>query len=154
MMKEISVFLENEKSTSELGLKLSERLTAGLLLYLKGDLGAGKTCLVRSILMSLGYEGKVKSPSYSLFEQYYINDKTINHFDLYRFKSPVEWLSTGFNDYINVHDITIIEWPEMAKNVLCDPDIEIEIVYDKEISRRAIIKVKSKKGEAICKDLV
>ena len=77
MMKEISVFLENEKSTSELGLKLSERLAAGLLIFLKGDLGAGKTCLVRSILISLGYDGKVKSPSYSLFEQYYINDKTI-----------------------------------------------------------------------------
>lgn len=154
MKKEISVFLENEKSTSELGLKLSERLAAGLLIFLKGDLGAGKTCLVRSILISLGYDGKVKSPSYSLFEQYYINDKTINHFDLYRFKSPEEWLSTGFNDYINVHDITIIEWPEMAKNVLCDPDIEIEIVYDKEVSRRAIIKAKSKKGEAVCKDLV
>ncbi len=154
MKKEISVFLENEKSTSELGLKLSERLAAGLLIFLKGDLGAGKTCLVRSILISLGYDGKVKSPSYSLFEQYYINDKTINHFDLYRFKSSEEWLSTGFNDYINVHDITIIEWPEMAKNVLCDPDIEIEIVYDKEVSRRAIIKAKSKKGEAVCKDLV
>ena len=53
-----------------------------------------------------------------------------------------------------MHDITIIEWPEMAKNVLCDPDIEIEIVYDKEVSRRAIIKAKSKKGEAVCKDLV
>ena len=154
MKKEISAFLENEKNTSELGLKLSKKLTAGLLLFLKGDLGAGKTCLVRSILISLGYDGKVKSPSYSLFEQYYINDKTINHFDLYRFKSPEEWLSTGFNDYINVHDITIIEWPEMAKNVLCDPDIEIEIVYDKEVSRRAIIKAKSKKGEAVCKDLV
>ena len=55
MKKEISVFLENEKNTSELGLKLSEKLTAGLLLFLKGDLGAGKTCLVRSILMSLGF---------------------------------------------------------------------------------------------------
>ena len=154
MMKEISVFLENEKSTSELGLKLSKNLSVGLLLFLKGDLGAGKTCLVRSILMNLGYQGKVKSPSYSLFEQYSIDDKTINHFDLYRFKSAEEWLSAGFNDYINVHDITIIEWPEKAKNVLCDSDIEIEIVYDKEISRRALIRAKSKKGEAVCKDLV
>ena len=77
MKKEISVFLENEKNTSELGLKLSEKLTAGLLLFLKGDLGAGKTCLVRSILMSLGFEGKVKSPSYSLFEQYIIDGKPL-----------------------------------------------------------------------------
>ena len=90
MMKEISVFLENEKSTSELGLKLSKNLSAGLLLFLKGDLGAGKTCLVRSILINLGYQGKVKSPSYSLFEQYSIDGKTINHFDLYRFKSAEE----------------------------------------------------------------
>ena len=59
MKKEISVFLENEKNTSELGLKLSKRLTSGLLLFLKGELGAGKTSLVRSILINLGYEGKV-----------------------------------------------------------------------------------------------
>jgi tRNA threonylcarbamoyladenosine biosynthesis protein TsaE len=154
MKKEISVFLENEKNTSELGLKLSEKLTAGLLLFLKGDLGAGKTCLVRSILVSLGFEGKVKSPSYSLFEQYIIDGKTINHFDLYRFKSPEEWLAAGFNDYINKHDITIIEWPEKAQNILCEPDIEIEILYDKEISRRALVNAKSKKGEMVCKDLV
>ena len=154
MKKEISVFLENEKNTSELGLKLSEKLTAGLLLFLKGDLGVGKTCLVRSILMSLGFEGKVKSPSYSLFERYIIDGKTINHFDLYRFKSPEEWLAAGFNDYINKHDITIIEWPERAQNILCEPDIEIEILYDKEISRRALVNAKSKKGEMVCKDLV
>tara|TARA_B100001175_G_scaffold314198_1_gene323091 strand:- start:935 stop:1399 length:465 start_codon:yes stop_codon:yes gene_type:complete len=154
MNKEISVFLENEKSTSELGLKLSKRLTFGLLLFLKGELGTGKTCLVRSILISLGYEGNVKSPSYSLFEQYKIGNKIINHFDLYRFKSPEEWLATGFNDYINTRDITIIEWPEKAKNVLCKPDIEIEITYEKEISRRALVKAKSKKGVIVCKDLL
>ena len=51
-------------------------------------------------------------------------------------------------------DITIIEWPEKAQNILCEPDIEIEILYDKEISRRALVKAKSKKGEMVCKDLV
>jgi tRNA threonylcarbamoyladenosine biosynthesis protein TsaE len=89
-----------------------------------------------------------------LFEQYIIDGKTINHFDLYRFKSPEEWLAAGFNDYINKYDITIIEWPEKAQNILCEPDIEIEILYDKEISRRALVNAKSKKGEMVCKDLV
>ncbi|MBT3826717.1 MAG: tRNA (adenosine(37)-N6)-threonylcarbamoyltransferase complex ATPase subunit type 1 TsaE [Nitrosomonadales bacterium] len=154
MIKEISVFLENEKSTSELGLKLSERLTSGLLIFLKGDLGAGKTCLVRSLLTSLGYQGKVKSPSYSLFEQYNISDTIINHFDLYRFKSAEEWLSAGFNDYINAYDITIIEWPERAENVLCEPDIEIEIMYENDINRKAFIRAQSKKGEVACKGLI
>ena len=55
---------------------------------------------------------------------------------------------------ILIHDITIIEWPEKAQNILCEPDIEIEILYDKEISRRALVKAKSKKGEMVCKDLV
>ena len=154
MMEDIAILTGGTFISEELGLKLSEKLTAGLLLFLKGDLGAGKTCLVRSILMSLGFDGKVKSPSYSLFEQYIIDGKTINHFDLYRFKSPEEWVTAGFNDYINTRDITIIEWPERAQNILCEPDIEIEILYDKEISRRALVKAKSKKGEMVCKDLV
>jgi tRNA A37 threonylcarbamoyladenosine biosynthesis protein TsaE len=63
-------------------------------------------------------------------------------------------LLQGFNDHINRRDITIIEWPEKAQNILCEPDIEIEILYDKEISRRALVKAKSKKGEMVCKDLV
>ena len=55
-----------------------------------------------------------------------IGEKTFNHFDLYRFQSQEEWLSAGFNDYINDHDITIIEWPEKAEDILSNPDIEIE----------------------------
>lgn len=154
MRKEISVFLENEKNTSELGYKLSKSLSSGLLFFLKGDLGTGKTHLVRSIFLSLGFDGKVKSPSYSLFEQYIIGGKTFNHFDLYRFQSQEEWLSAGFNDYINDHDITIIEWPEKAEDILSNPDIEIEMTYDNVISRRAFVRAKSKKGEEICKGLI
>jgi len=154
MIKEISVFLENEKNTSELGNKLSKSLSSGLLFFLKGDLGTGKTHLVRSIFLSLGFDGKVKSPSYSLFEQYIIGGKTFNHFDLYRFQSQEEWLSAGFNDYINEHDITIIEWPEKAGDILSHPDIEIEMTYDNVISRRAFIRAKSEKGEEICKKLI
>ena len=73
MNKEISVFLENEKNTSELRFKtIRKYYSPGLLFFLKGDLGVGKTCLVRSIFFGLGFEGKVKSPSYSLFEHYII----------------------------------------------------------------------------------
>jgi len=154
MNKEISIFLENEKNTSELGLKLSKILSPGLLFFLKGDLGVGKTHLVRSIFFGLGYKGKVKSPSYSLFEHYNIGAMNFNHFDLYRFQTPEEWLSAGFNEYINEHDITIIEWPEKADGILCSPDIEIEMIYDNEISRTAFVRAKSKKGEVICRGLV
>lgn len=154
MRKEISVFLENEKNTSELGYKLSKSLSSGLLFFLKGDLGTGKTHLVRSIFLSLGFDGKVKSPSYSLFEQYIIGGKTFNHFDLYRFQSQEEWLSAGFNDYINDHDITFIEWPEKAEDILSNPDIEIQMTYDNVTRRRAFIRAKSKKGEEICKGLI
>jgi len=89
-----------------------------------------------------------------LFEHYNIGAMNFNHFDLYRFQTPEEWLSAGFNEYINEHDITIIEWPEKADGILCSPDIEIEMIYDNEISRTAFIRAKSKKGEVICRGLV
>ena len=144
-MKELKILLSNEKNTLDLGENLSAHLFEGLLIFLKGDLGAGKTTLARGIIRGLGYVGSVKSPTYSLFEQYEFDEFTLNHFDLYRFANPNEWFSSGFQEYVNSYDVTLIEWPEKSAELLPKPDLEIEILYENE-SRIVIINPFTKKG--------
>lgn len=96
-----------------------------MVVYLHGNLGAGKTTLVRGILQTLGYQGRVKSPTYTLLEQYQVNGVNLRHFDLYRFRDATEWESAGFNDEFDGQNICIVEWPEMAAGLLPKADIEL-----------------------------
>ena len=144
-MKELKILLSNEKNTLDLGKNISALLADGLLIFLKGDLGAGKTTLARGLIKGLGYVGSVKSPTYSLIEQYEFDVFTLNHFDLYRFTNPSEWLSSGFQEYINSYDVTLIEWPEKSAEFLPKPDLEIELLYENE-SRIAHINSLTDKG--------
>ena len=144
-MKELKILLSNEKNTLDLGENISTFLTEGLLIFLKGDLGAGKTTLARGLIRGLGHIGTVKSPTYSLVEQYEFDIFTLNHFDLYRFTNPNEWFSSGFQEYINNNDVTLIEWPEKSAELLPNPDLEIELVYKNE-SRIAHINSLTDKG--------
>jgi len=153
MIKETTIFLAQEKDTLLLGRNLAKNLPQGLLIFLKGDLGAGKTTLVRGLLAALGHAGRVKSPSYNLIEQYQINNVSLNHIDLYRFNSPEEWVSAGFNEFINDLDVTMIEWAEKARGVLCEPDVMVEILYEKSGGRKATIYSFSKKGTKYCSGL-
>ena len=144
-MKELKILLSNEKNTLDLGENISAHLAEGLLIFLKGDLGAGKTTLARGLIMGLGHTGSVKSPTYSLIEQYEFDVFTLNHFDLYRFINPNEWLASGFQEYINSYDVTLIEWPEKSAEFLPKPDLEIELLYKNE-SRIAYINCFTGKG--------
>ena len=144
-MKELKILLYNEKNTLDLGENISAHLAEGFLIFLKGDLGAGKTTLARGLIKGLGYLGSVKSPTYSLIEQYEFNAFTLNHFDLYRFTNPNEWFSSGFQEYINSYDVTLIEWPEKSAGLLPKPDLEIELAYKNE-SRIAYINSFTEKG--------
>ena len=144
-MKELKILLYNEKNTLDLGENISAHLAEGLLIFLKGDLGAGKTTLARGLIKGLGYVGSVKSPTYSLIEQYEFNAFTLNHFDLYRFTDPNEWSTSGFQEYINSYDVTLIEWPEKSAELLPKPDLEIELAYKNE-SRIAYINSFTEKG--------
>jgi tRNA threonylcarbamoyladenosine biosynthesis protein TsaE len=151
-MKELKILLSNEKNTLDLGESISAHLTEGLLIFLKGDLGAGKTTLARGLISGLGYVGSVKSPTYSLIEQYEFDVFTLNHFDLYRFVSPNEWLSSGFQEYINSYEVTLIEWPEKSAEFLPKPDLEIELLYKNE-SRVACISSFNVKGHKCLENL-
>ena len=120
-------FLRDEDATLAFGAELARALVAGLTIYLIGDLGAGKTTLVRGVLRSLGYSGKVKSPTYTLLELYTISSLYLYHFDFYRFADPQEWVDAGFREYFNADSVCIVEWPEKAGEFLPTPDLRIEL---------------------------
>ena len=117
--------LPDEAATSAFASRLGKALRPGLVIYLRGDLGAGKTTLVRALLNSLGYLGRVKSPTYTLLEQYEAGGLHLRHFDLYRFRDPAEWEGAGFNDEFNGENICLIEWPEQASDLLPPADLEL-----------------------------
>lgn len=119
--------LKDEAATVHAAGLLATQLKPGQVIYLHGDLGAGKTTLVRGILHALGHVGKVKSPTYTIVEPYNLAIASCYHFDLYRFQDPEEWEAAGFRDYFNADSICLVEWPERAEQVLPQADIEIRL---------------------------
>lgn len=108
----------------------------GLQVQLIGDLGAGKTTLVRATLRALGHAGRVRSPTYTLVEPYSLTTQTgalaLYHFDLYRFTDPAEWIDAGFREYFDSGAICLIEWPQRAGGLLGVPDLEFKLEQEGE----------------------
>ena len=119
-------FLPDEDATTALGRQLGGLLRPGMTLTLSGDLGAGKTTLARGILRGLGFEGRVKSPTFSLVEVYKFSRLNLYHFDFYRFSDPREWDESGFREYFNDGSVCLVEWPERAIG-LTPPDLAIQL---------------------------
>ena len=129
MMFDSNYDLKDESETLCLAESMASHLFPGMNLYLKGELGSGKTTFVRGILRGLGYQDKVKSPTYTLVEPYSLEKFTIYHFDLYRFKDETEWDDAGFREYFNNTSICLVEWPEKVGHILPKPDISIELSH-------------------------
>ncbi|MDD2722159.1 MAG: tRNA (adenosine(37)-N6)-threonylcarbamoyltransferase complex ATPase subunit type 1 TsaE [Gallionella sp.] len=123
----IALPLADENATIALAARLARCLTPGLVIHLHGDLGAGKTCLVRGVLNALGHTGRVKSPTYTLLETYHAGGLDLRHFDLYRLQNEDEWESAGFRDEAGGNNILLVEWPEKAQTVLPPADIVIDL---------------------------
>ena len=119
----------NEKEMLKVATEYVRTLKAGTVIFLHGDLGAGKTTFVKGILRALGYEGNVKSPTYTLVENYEFDEFNIYHFDLYRLADPEELEWIGVRDYFNENSISFIEWPEKGEGFLMKPDVDIHIKY-------------------------
>ena len=151
-----------EADTIALAQKLAHSLShffqidssAHLNISLEGDLGAGKTTLARHLIQGLGYEGRVKSPTYTLCEPYplIIHGKTLamNHFDLYRMRDPLEWQEAGFVEHFDEPGFCLVEWPEKAEGTLPAFDIEINLIAGTDENERNIIfQANSSQGMAI-----
>ena len=128
-----SAFLSDEDATLALGRQLAQVLKPGMVVFLEGDLGAGKTTLTRGILRGFDFAGRVKSPTYTLVEPYALlglkpdSNLYFYHFDLYRFNDPSEWEDAGFRDYFNPESICLIEWADQASGQLPAPDWIIQL---------------------------
>jgi tRNA threonylcarbamoyladenosine biosynthesis protein TsaE len=98
-----------------------------MVVYLSGELGAGKTTLARGILRGLGHAGKVKSPSFALVEPYEVSRLYLYHFDFYRFTDPRELEQAGFREYFNPDAVCLVEWPENAAGMIPPADLKLEV---------------------------
>jgi tRNA threonylcarbamoyladenosine biosynthesis protein TsaE len=119
--------LHDEQATIRLGQALAPLVLPAMRIYLRGELGTGKTALVRALLKSLGHSGRVKSPSYTLVEPYLISSLYLYHFDFYRFRDAREWDEAGFRELFGGTAVCLVEWPERAGDLLPTPDVEIRL---------------------------
>ena len=128
-LKELTLVLADVDATEHLGAVLAGTLADGMVIFLHGDLGTGKTTLVRGVLRQLGFEGAVKSPTYTLLEEYAVGAREIIHFDLYRLDDPEELDLIGIRDYFNGRACCFIEWPQRGEGYLPRHDLEITITH-------------------------
>jgi tRNA threonylcarbamoyladenosine biosynthesis protein TsaE len=126
-MVSLKTTLPDEQATLALGAAVGLALEPGLVIYLSGELGAGKTTLARGLLRALGHQGAVKSPTYTLVEVYEVSRLHLHHFDFYRFRDPREWIDAGFRESFNGRTVSLIEWPEKAAGQLPPADLRIDL---------------------------
>ena len=128
-------------------MALAPVLATGLVVYLAGDLGAGKTTLARGILRGLGYSGRVKSPTFTLVEAYKLSRLYLYHFDLYRFESPRELDDAGLRECFGAHALCLVEWPEKAGAKLPAADLTLAM-YVAGSGRRVEVFAATEAGKA------
>jgi tRNA threonylcarbamoyladenosine biosynthesis protein TsaE len=127
IIEDRSTFLVDAAATLDAGAALARGLVAGMVVTLSGELGAGKTTLVRGMLRGLGWPGPVKSPSYALVEHYVFSRLYFYHFDFYRVTGSQEWDSSGFAEYFHPAAVCVIEWPERIAGCLTKVDLALSL---------------------------
>jgi len=156
-MKQLEYLLEDEAATVAVGESLAKVLSwqndnqqtqQALVVFLNGDLGAGKTTLTRGFVRGMGHQGNVKSPTYTLVEPYDLPPWQVYHFDLYRLGDPEELEYMGIRDYFADNCCCFIEWPEKGSGLLANADIIINMVYQDE-QRIIELRACSVRGEGV-----
>jgi tRNA threonylcarbamoyladenosine biosynthesis protein TsaE len=124
-----SAQLVDSQATTRLGARLASCIGPGMRLYFRGELGSGKSTLIRGLLQALGVTARIKSPTYTLVELYVVSRLNLYHFDFYRFLSAREFLDAGLADYFEGEGVCLVEWPERAGDALPRPDLEFTLAY-------------------------
>jgi tRNA threonylcarbamoyladenosine biosynthesis protein TsaE len=135
-MSNASFFLPDATATEAAGARLASQLRAGMTITLSGDLGTGKTTLVRGCLRALGWTGAVKSPTYTLVEHYSFSSLYFYHFDFYRFADPSEWETAGLADCFRDDSVCVVEWPERVGSLLPPPDLALALAHPSDAQRQ------------------
>ncbi|HXF67084.1 MAG TPA: tRNA (adenosine(37)-N6)-threonylcarbamoyltransferase complex ATPase subunit type 1 TsaE [Burkholderiales bacterium] len=144
-MLAVTRFLPAEADTLALGAEFASCLEPGLVVYLEGELGAGKTTFARGVLRGLGYSGKVKSPSFALVELYKVSRLYLYHFDFFRFTDPRELGEAGFREYFSPDSVCLVEWPEKAAGALPAADLRV-VLKAADSGRQAEIHAETETG--------
>ncbi len=147
MSRVLELYLDDEEGMMALGGRLALAVIAPCILFLHGDLGAGKTTLVRGFLRGLGHQGAVRSPTYTLVEPYELPQGRYYHFDLYRLADPEELEYLGIRDCLDGEAVALFEWPEQGEGVLPAADLSLHIHY-RLPGRHLRLEAHSAQGEA------
>ena len=148
----MSTFLPTDEQAQErLGACIARHTPPGAVIHLDGDLGAGKTTLVRGFIQGLGHKGRVKSPTYTLIEPYEVAGRRLQHLDLYRLADPEELEYLGLRDTLDGETILLVEWPEKGGELLPPADLRIVIDHLDE-GRRVTLEPLTSLGERLTGD--
>jgi len=140
----------DETATGEFARTLAARPELRLAyIELQGDLGAGKTTLVRHLLQALGVQGRIKSPTYAVVEPYELPGLNVWHFDFYRFNDPREWADAGFRDIFASQGLKLAEWPEKAAGCVPLADLVVRLEVDDDASRRVRLTAQTALGASL-----
>lgn len=153
MQTNYSLSLGNENEMVIFGGQLAQALSSVGVVYLYGDLGAGKTTFCRGVLRAFGHQGAVKSPTYTLVEPYEVGAHKVYHFDLYRLCDPEELEFIGGRDYFSDQALCLIEWPSKGEGEIPPADLEITFDYDFP-GRIATVVANSEHGRSALKTII
>jgi tRNA threonylcarbamoyladenosine biosynthesis protein TsaE len=149
-MKQTSLEIVTHDDTElrAFGAKLAHACLPGTIVFLEGELGAGKTTLVRGFLRAFGYADAVKSPTYTIVEPYHLPQGDIFHFDLYRLHKPEALEEIGIRDYLTAKAICLIEWPDRGTGQLPEPDLVCAIEFAT-AGRKILLAATSPQGQKV-----
>jgi tRNA threonylcarbamoyladenosine biosynthesis protein TsaE len=146
----ITLHLADSAATAAAGARMASALAGGMVVTLSGDLGSGKTTLVRGCLRALGWAGPVKSPTYTVVEHYPISSIYFYHFDFYRFADPDEWETAGLAECFRPDAVCLIEWPERVRGLLPPADLAITLTHPEnpdQSGRNCVLDARTEAGD-------